>query len=111
MNGFAIVLLISTALHLLLFLIGPAFIGYGIALLIRGRSDPHAPMCEKCSVPLTRDILVANRACATCGSSPIIPIAQRTRAILRGVLFIVLPIATWLVVVGIIVLAIVLTDE
>jgi len=96
---------VVSVINLLLFVLGPACIGYGIAILIRGRSDPHAPICGNCKAPLSRDTLATTdspaHACLSCGTTPIVVSAQRSRAVVRGILFIVLAIVLWIALIGI----------
>lgn len=114
-NALVIVLALTSLINLVLLAIGPACIGYGIAILIRGRSDEHAPICGNCSAPLSRDTLattdLAKHACPSCGSSPMVVTAQRRRAVVRGILFIVLPIVAWIALIGILAVVMITAND
>lgn len=96
MSAFAIVLVVTGVLNVLLIAIGPAFVGYGVALLILGRRDPHVPCCTRCHAAITRETLASSAACPACGSTPLATAALRSSARTRAILFIVLPIVGWL---------------
>lgn len=111
----AIVLALASLFNLLLLAIGPACIGYGIAILIRGRRDSHAPRCGNCNAPLSRDTLAttdsATHACPSCGTTPIVVTPQRMRAVVRGILFIVLPIAAGIALIGILAVVMITAND
>jgi len=95
-SAFEAMLVVTGVLSILLIAIGPAFIGYGVALLVLGRPDPHVPCCAKCRAAIARETLASGAACPTCGSTPLATAAARSSARTRGILFIVLPIVGWL---------------
>ena len=120
MNSLGLVLIVSTVFNMLLLTIGPAFVGYGVALLLRGRHNPRQPVCAQCRAPLTRAALAAANAhaaahsasstCPSCGSTPLLTVASHARAVRRGVLFIVLPIVAWISTIAILIVGVSLTD-
>jgi DNA-directed RNA polymerase subunit RPC12/RpoP len=120
MNSLGVVLLVITLFSMLLLAIGPAFVGYGVALLLRGRHNPRQPVCARCRAPLTRAALAAANAhaaahdpayaCPSCGSTPLLPTASHQRAVTRGVLFIVLPIVAWISTVVVVFVGIAISD-
>jgi predicted RNA-binding Zn-ribbon protein involved in translation (DUF1610 family) len=114
MNGFGVVLLAITLFNMMLLAIGPALIGYGIAILLRGRHNARQPICARCRAPLTRAANAAAHAaahaCPSCGSTPLLPAASHQRSVLRGVLFIVLPIVVWISTITVVIVGVALSD-
>jgi DNA-directed RNA polymerase subunit RPC12/RpoP len=114
------VLIVVTLSNLLLLGAGPALIGYGVALLMRGRQNTRQPVCARCRAPLTRATLAAanahaaahdpSHACPSCGSTPLLPAASHQRAVTRGVLFIVLPIVAWISTVVVVFVGVAISD-
>lgn len=120
MNSLGVVLIVITLFNMMLLAIGPALIGYGIALLLRGRHNARQPICARCRAPLTRAAHAAanahaaahsaSSACPSCGSTPLLTVASHERAVRRGVLFIVLPIIAWISTIAILIVGVSLTD-
>jgi hypothetical protein len=116
MNSLGVVLIVITLFNMMLLAIGPALIGYGIALLLRGRHNARQPVCAQCRAPLTRAALAAANAhaaahaCPSCGSIPLLPAASHQRSVLRGVLFIVLPIVVWISTITVVIVGVALSD-
>jgi predicted RNA-binding Zn-ribbon protein involved in translation (DUF1610 family) len=110
MNSLGVVLIAITLFNMMLLAIGPALIGYGIALLLRGRHNARQPICARCRVPLTRAAHAAAHACPSCGSTPLLPAASHQRSVLRGVLFIVLPIVVWISTITVVIVGVALSD-
>lgn len=111
MSGLTIVIVLTAFANLCLVLLGPVCMGYGIALLIRGRFDTQTPTCAKCHTTLSREMLVAQHSCPACAASPIATAAKRTPAIGRAIWCIALPIAGWLVTVGVLFAAAMFVDD
>lgn len=95
MNSSAIVIIMASLLNLLLLMIGPMVMGYGLVLLLFGQQDPHVATCNKCRTVLAREALAVGHGCPSCGSTPLVTAAARTSARWRGILFFVLPIVVW----------------